>query len=186
MPEIGSLQELIGLGGIPNAARSYVRGAAIDYLTRAGASANSILSQLSAAGLGIRRNQGLAMIKNVRQQQASAAVAPQLALTSSTGQLLGTAPPANWTNGKFVHQVTMTYRTRDAEGNYVLHQRTIGLKSSQVLTGEQAINGALGVISQGAGGEESRYPMAVADVLATNLTGVWYDTQSRNLADVSP
>ena len=180
MPGIGSLQELIGLGGIPNAARSYVRGAAIDYLTRAGHSANSILSQLSAAGLGVRRQQGLQMISTVRTRQLAGEQAPELPLGGTGTGLLGTPPPANWT-GRYVHQVTMTFRTRDEEGNYVLHERTIGLQSGTLLTGEEAINGALGVISQGTVGEESRYPMAVSDVLAINLSNVWYDTQGRAL-----
>lgn len=181
MAGIESLQELIGLGGIPNAARSYVRGEAIRYLTAAGHSANSILSQLSSAGLGIRRQQGLQMIAAERERVASAASAPQLALGSSTGQLLGTAPPENWTNGKYVHQVTITYRTRDAEGNYLLHQRTVGLKSTSVLTGEQANAGALDIVATNPSGEDGRYPMGVSDVLATTLTGIYYDTQDRNL-----
>lgn len=181
MAGIESLQELIGLGGIPNAARSYVRGEAIRYLVSAGHSANSILSQLSSAGLGVRRQQGLQMVAAERERVASAASAPQLALGSSTGQLLGAAPPENWTNGKYVHQVTVVYRTHDDEGNLVLHQRTVGLKSTTVLTGEQANAAALNIIATNPSGEEGRYPASVNDVLATTLTGVYYDTQNRNL-----
>ena len=179
MPGIGSLQELIGLGGIPNAARSYVRGAAIDYLTRAGHSANSILSQLSAAGLGVRRQQGLQMISTVRQRQASQLTAGNIPLSSSLRGNIAGEVPANWT-GQYFHQVTMTWRGKDEEGNYVLHERTIGFNSADVLTGQEAISAAFDRVNEAPPpGEESHYPMAASDILAMSLSGVWYDTQGR-------
>lgn len=180
MTWLDTLSELNRLGNITGAATSYLRGAIIQQAVSAGASANSILSALSANGLGLRRQQGLALVNEEQSRQAASGTASQLNLTSSTAQLLDTAPPENWT-GQYVHQVTATYRTRDEEGNYILHTRTLGLKSTNALTPAQAIQSATDIMTSDVpSDEEADYPLP-SDVLSMSLTGTWYDVQNRNL-----
>jgi hypothetical protein len=93
----------------------------------------------------------------------------------TTGTVLPSEPPENWT-GRYVHQVTVTYRTRDTEGNYELHTRTLGVKSSTPLSPMAASNAALDIMEEEPEpGGTPRLP-DVAGVLSTQLTGVWYDT----------
>jgi len=174
------LGSVAGLGGIAGEARSYLRGQVISQAVSAGASANSILRALSANGLGVRRNQGLDLVAQEKSRQLASAGAGQVPFGATADQALAGAPH-NWT-GNYVHQVTTTYRTKDEEGNYLLHTRTIGLKGTTALTPEQAVQAAMDIMATSAIGEagEGRYPMAGA-VLSASLSGVWYDTQGRNL-----
>ena len=183
MSWLETLGDLSSLGGISGAAHSYLRGQIITQAVRAGASANSILRGLSGYGLGVRRNQGLALVRGEQARQLAGRTSNALDLTQPIDQLLGTAPPANWT-GQFVHQVTVTYRTRTPEGGYELHTRTMGIKSSQLLTPEEATQGALDIMADNAlDAEEGDYPLP-SDILSVSLSGAWYDTQGRNIARI--
>lgn len=174
------LGQVAGLGGIESAARSYLRGQVITQAVRAGASANSILSALSANGLGIRRQQGLDLVANEADRQRSASPIGQVPYDATPESVIGAAPE-NWT-GNYVHQVTATYRERDEEGNYTIYTRTMGIKGANLLTPEEAGMAALDIMSTQAPGEasEGNYPTA-GQVLTVGLTGTWYDTQGRNL-----
>ena len=183
MSWLETLGDLASLGGISGAAHSYLRGQIITQAVRAGASANSILKALSGYGLGIRRTQGLAMVRGEQARQLAGATANQISATDSLGQLLGTTPPANWT-GRYMHQVTVTYRTRTPEGDYQLHTRTLGIKSTELLSPETATQGALDIMNTGAlTAEEGAYPLP-SDILTSAMTGIWYDTQRRNLPSI--
>lgn len=181
MTWLETVTDLVRLGSVTGAASSYLRGMIIGQGVSQGASANSILSALTNAGIGIRRNQGLALVAEEQDRQAAGATANQLDLNSPASDLLGVTPPTGWT-GQYVHQVTATYRTTDEEGNYILHTRTLGLKSSQVMTPSESIEAAQQIMtSEIPADEEDNYPLP-SDVLAMNLTGVWYDTQGRSLS----
>lgn len=183
MSWLNTVTEISRLGGITGAAASYLRGVIIQAAVGEGASANSILSALSANGLGIRRDQGLQLVSAEQSRQAAGATASRLNLNSPSSELLGTAPPANWT-GQYIHQVTATYRTRDEEGNYILHTRTLGLKSATALTPADAMAAAQDIMTSSIPAEEEgNYPLP-SDVMSMSLTGVWYDVQNRNLPTV--
>ena len=183
MSWVDVVTEISRLGGITGAASSYLRGVIIQTAVGQSASANSILSALSGNGLGIRRAQGLQLVSAEQQRQAAGATSSRLALDSSSSQLLGTTPPANWT-GQYIHQVTATYRTRDAEGNYIMNTRTLGIKSTTALTPADAMQAATDIMTSSIPAEEEgNYPLP-SDVLSMSLTGVWYDVQNRNLPTV--
>lgn len=159
---------------------SYTRGAIITQAVREGASGNAILDALGAAGLGVRREQGLSLIAAERSRQMAGRTAAQLDLSASPAAILSATPPDGWT-GQYVHQVTVTYRTRDEEGNYLLHTRTLGIKSASLLTAADAYAAATEIMtSQIPSEEEGEYPLP-SDILSGSLSGVWYDTQNRNL-----
>lgn len=183
MSWLDTITEISRLGGITGAATSYIRGVIISTAVGQGASANSILSALSANGLGIRREQGLQLVSAEKQRQAAGQTASRLGLNTPSSQLLDTVPPENWT-GQYIHQVTATYRTRDEEGNYILHTRTLGLKSATALTPADAVAAAQQIMSSEVPAEEEgNYPLP-SDVLSMELSGVWYDVQNRNLPTV--
>ena len=174
------LGSVAGLGGIAGEARSYLRGQVITQAVRAGASANSILRALSANGMGLRRQQGLDLVLQEKTRQLASSTVNQVPFGVTADTALSGAPH-NWT-GNYVHQVQATYRTKDEEGNYLVHTRTIGLKGTTPLTPEEAVAAAMDIMATSQIGEaaEGRYPMA-GSVLSVSLTGIWYDTQGRNL-----
>ena len=180
MSWIDLLGSIAGLGGVSGEASSYLRGQVINQAVRAGASANSILRALSSNNMGIRRGQGLDLIAQEKARQLAGTTTTQLPPGISADAALGMAPE-NWT-GQYVHQVTATYRTKDEEGNYMLHTRTIGLKGTVPLTPAEAAQAAMDILATPGGEEptEGNYPKG-GDVLSVSLSGVWYDTQGRNI-----
>lgn len=158
----------------------YSRGAIISYGVGQGWSANRILAETTAAGVGIRRSQGLELVKAEQGRQGQAPSAAALGVDYTTGSILPGAPPENWT-GQYVHQVTVTYRVTNEEGAYELHTRTLGVKSGVPLTPMAASNAALDIMEEEPeAGATPRLPMTTG-VLTTQLTGVWYDTLGRNV-----
>ena len=141
------LSDLALSGGVPDAGASYTRGVLITQGVRAGESANTIISGMSSLGIGIQRTQALNLIRAEIERQAAGATANQLDLNTPVSELLGAAPPAGFT-GQYVHQVAVTYRTRDEEGNYMLGTRTMGIKSQSILTAGEAASAALDIIAQ--------------------------------------
>jgi hypothetical protein len=160
--------------GAPGVA-DYARGAIISYGVGQGWSNNRVQREVRAAGLGISVGQLDPMVRAERSRQAQAATSSQLGVDYSTGQILPGTPPANWT-GQYVHQVTVTYRTKDEAGAYELHTRTMGIKSSLPLSPMAASNAALDIMEEEPEpGGTPRLP-DVSGVLTTQLTGAWYDT----------
>jgi hypothetical protein len=171
-----------GLDASDPGVSSYVRGAIIQDLVGEGASANSIIGVLQGEGISVRRQTALQMIKAEQERQQAGGTSAQLGIDYSTGELLPGEPPANWT-GQYVHQVTATYRTMGENGAYELHIATKGIKSSIALTPLQATNAAMDIFETPPEEGVPRSPNVIAgqDVLSYQLTGVWYDTQGRNL-----
>lgn len=172
--------EAFGLAGVdvssPGVA-DYSRGAIIQYGVGQGWSQNRIEAELRSAGVGLTAMQQRNMIQAEQARQGASATSAQLPVDYSTGELLGAEPPANWT-GQYVHQVTMTYREGAGPGIYELHTRTMGIKSSVPLSPWQASDASLGLLEQNP--ESPNLPQQ-AQVLATQLTGVWYDTLGRDV-----
>jgi len=153
----------------------YARGAIISYGVGQGWSNNRVQREVQSAGLGISVGQLDPMVRAERDRQAAALTSAQLGVDYSSGQLLPGTPPENWT-GQYVHETTVTYRTRDEEGNYALHTRVLHTKADQPLTPAQASSSALDIMEEEPEpGQTPRLPIT-ADVLTTQLTGVWYDT----------
>jgi len=177
------LSDLALSGGVPDAGASYTRGVLITQGVRAGESANTIINGMSSLGIGIQRTQALNLIRAETERQAAGATANQLDLSAPVDQILAGTPPADWT-GQYVHQVVVTWRERDEEGNYVIHDRTFGIKSATVLTSGEAQQAALDIIAQGASFDPEHYPIDPDSILATSLSGAWYDTQGRSLPSV--
>lgn len=178
------LSDLSGVISAHAAAASYIRGVVIGQAVRAGASANSILNSLTGAGLGIRRTQGLALVREEVARQALGATSAQINLAQPIDESVLGGAPAGW-NGQIIHQVSVVYRTRDEEGNYLLHTRTLGIKSSTVLTPEEAIVAAQSILTQTAEPGASTYIVDPGSVLSMSLSGAWYDTQGRNVPSVN-
>ena len=183
MSWIDLLGQVAGLRGVYGEAGSYLRGQIITAAVRGGASANSILRALSSNGLGVRRQQALDLVANEQRRQRSASTVSQIPWGVADEVAAGIAP-ANWT-GQYVHQVQAVYRTRDEAGNYMLHTRTMGIRSGSLLTPADASQAALNIMSTAREAEatEGNYPEA-GQVLTVSLSGVWYDTQGRALPTV--
>jgi hypothetical protein len=161
--------------GSPGAA-AYARGAIITAGVLAGWSGAATLAALRSAGLGVRTQSFYNAFSEAKaryeQGQSAAAVPPEVVAGES---VLG-QPPPNWT-GRYVHQVTATFRVRNPEGTYAYVTRTMGILSDQLLTPEQAARSALGILETGeAATEEERYP-SVSNLLNLSTTGVWYHTR---------
>lgn len=174
---------LVDSESVGDAAAPYTRGVVISQGVRAGESANSIVSALSRLGIGTRRDQALSQIRDEVARQAAGRTSLQLDLNATPEDLLGAEPPAGWT-GQYVHQVAVTYRTRDEEGNYLLHSRTMGIKSSTLLTASEAGQAAVGILEQGTGELQEGYIVSMDSVLTIGLSGAWYDVQNRSLPTV--
>lgn len=178
------LSDLAASGGIPAPAAAYTRGVLITQGVRAGESANSIISGMSSLGIGVQRQQALGLIRAETERQAAGATSAQLDLNAPVSEILSGTPPVGFT-GQYVHEVAVTWRERDVEGNYMLNERTFAVKSGTVLTSGEAQSAVLDIISQGASMNPDRYPIDPDSILSTSLSGAWYDTQGRNLPSVS-
>ena len=162
---------------IPAGARAYLRGVIVNQAVAAGASANRIIAALTGTGYGVRRSQMLQVIGAVKDRYVASATAYQLAWGAPADEALRAPAPPGWT-GRYVHQVTATYRTTDEEGNYLLHTRTLGIVSSASLNPEEATSAAMSIMSQSVpSDEEERYPLS-GDILSLELTGTWYQVRA--------
>lgn len=180
MSWLDTLTELTGSGGGAGPGASYIRGQVITQAVREGASGNQILDALGNAGLGIRRDQGQALISAERARQMAGRTSLQIDPSLTPVDLLSATAPDRWT-GQFVHQVAVIYRTKDEEGNYILHTRTLGIKSRTLLSPADAFAAATQIMTSSIPSEEEgEYPLP-SDILSGSLSGVWYDTQNRNL-----
>ena len=176
----GFLSELDALDISSGPAASYVRGQVITVGVREGQSANSIVNGLSALGVGVRRQQALALIREETDRQAAGATAAQLDLTQPIDELLSATPPPNFT-GQYIHQVAITFRTRDEEGNYMLNSITRGIKAATVLTPEEAVNAALQIVTDNPEPTEDSPPISPDSILSAELSGAWYATSSPSI-----
>ena len=162
---------------VADGARAYMRAMGIQAGVQAGASSNAIIRALSGMGYGIRRSQALTAIAQARSRYGAATTASQIPFGESAGTVLGGEAPTGWT-GKYVHQVTATYRSVDEQGNYLLHTRTLGVVTRRPLSPEEATTAAMDVMTQTPiSEEESHYPLN-ADILSLELTGVWFQTRT--------
>lgn len=179
----GLLSGLLGSGGIPEAAASYVRGQVVTQGVRAGESANSILDGLSRLGIGLQRRSGLLLVRQERLRTAGSLTAAQLDLDTPVSELLGAAPPPGWT-GQYVHETAITYRTKDAEGNFMLNRKTMAIKSSSILSAGDAVAASIDIISQFPADPGDSPQIDPDSIIAGSLTGAWYDTQGRNIPSI--
>lgn len=173
-----SWAEAFGLYGVdvssPGVA-DYARGAVIQQRVAEGWSANAILGELSNNGLGIRRSQGLALVRNEYARQQASSTINQVGVDYTTGELLPSTPPENWT-GEYTHRVAVTYRVPDDQGNYELHTRYLSVVAGTPLSPLAATNAALDIMEEEPEpGGTPRLPK-VSGVLATQMAGVWYRT----------
>jgi hypothetical protein len=170
--------EAFGLYGVDTSTpgvADYARGAIIQYRVAQGASNNAIQRELSANRLGISVGQLDPMIRAERARQNAASSAAELGVDYNSGTILPGQPPANWT-GQYVHQVTLTYRTRNANGDYELGWRTMGVKAGVALTPMAATGSVLDMMDETSDMPDTLKLPPTASVLTTQLTGVWYDT----------
>lgn len=167
-----SLGDVLGSPG----AAEYARGAIMAAGAASGASGASVLGQLRSYGLGIRTQSFYQTYNALQARYAANASASSLSVDSTTGLFAAGNPPENWT-GQYVHQVTATFRTRDDQGNYMLSQRTLGVKSATVLTPYDASQAALSVINTPVEDDDQGRYGGAGDLLGLTLTGAWYDTR---------
>lgn len=170
--DFGALADTLGTEG----AQVYARGAIMAGAAREGLSANRALGVLHSAGLGIRRADFLRAYSAARSALTGAAGAANIPLESARLPTGMPPAPSNWT-GQYLHQVTVIYRQPGEAGTNVVLSRTLGIKSSTVLSPFEAAQGALGIVESPIEDEaESGYP-SPSQVLSVQLTGMWYDTR---------
>jgi hypothetical protein len=175
--------EAYGLAGIDVSipgVQDFTRGAIVQWGVGQGLSGNAILQTMSDVGVGLQRTQGLALVSAERERRGASLTSAQLNVDYSTGSILDATPPFNWT-GEYVHQVTVTYREKVADNTFELHTRTVGIKAGAPLTPFAAIEGAMNYLSALPDDPESPNLPERSQVILSQLTGVWYDTQGRNL-----
>lgn len=174
-----------GLGDTLSApgAAEYARGVIMQAGAGAGASGASVLRALQSAGLGYRTQSFYQTYGALQARYAANATASSLSVDSTTGMFAPGNPPESWT-GQYVHQVTATFRTRDDQGNYMLSQRTLGVKSSTVLSPYDAAQAALSVINTPVEADDMGRYGGSGDLLGLTLTGAWYDTRPTLLRGV--
>lgn len=177
------LSEVDSPGLLPDGTQAYLRGQVIQQAVSEGASTTSIRSYLSLNGIGLRTSTIGEAIAQERTRQAARSTIAEIDWTSSLASELPMRAPANWT-GQYVHQVTAVFRTRDDEGNYLLHTRTFGIKSSSVLSPVDATSAALDIASTPVEEGGSDTGMDVSSLLMISLSGLWYDTQGHSLRTV--
>jgi len=158
------------------------RGAIITNRVGLGWSNNAIQRELSANGLGIGVGQLDPMVRAERARQAPGPAANQLGVDIQSGALLPGVAPAGWT-GQYVHQVTVTYRTKDQAGNFALHTEARWVKAGNALSPAQAAQSALDTYTEGPSDDEEPTGPEMSQVLSASLSGVWYEVpRSRNAA----
>lgn len=158
----------------------YTRGAIVQWGVGQGWSQNRIEAELRNNGVGLQASVQRNLIQAEQARVQAGPGSAQLGIDYSSGELLAPEPPANWT-GQYVHQVTFTTRTLQDDGSYELNDRTVGVKSSIPLTPAQAVNAGFDVISQAPASETGTPSPTLQNVVLSQLTGIWYDTQGRNL-----
>jgi len=156
----------------------YTRGSIITWGVSQGWSNNRIQREISSLGIGISVGQLDPMVRAERSRQGANLTSTQLGMDYSAGSLVAPEPPDNWT-GQYVHQVTMVYREAVGANQYELHTRTVGLKSSVPLTPSQATQAAFDIMTPELGEPGTPDMPDMAQVLTSQLTGIWYDTQGR-------
>lgn len=178
------LSELAGSRTGSEGAAAYTRGVVITQGVRAGESANSILSGLSSLGIGLNRQLGLRTVAAEHNRQQAGATANQLDLSSPISELLGAEPPEGFT-GQYVHQLAITYRSRDEEGHYMLNSITRALKSSTIMSPLEASSAVLDIMAQAPPVTEDTPEITAGDIVSVNLSGAWYDVQNRSIPGVA-
>jgi hypothetical protein len=169
-PPYGDDFDLSTQGGV-----AYARGAIIQAGVRQGYGIGAVVQALQGYGIGFRGEQVSQTYHAYEEVLAAGQSAAQLSVDADTGEVLGGNPPDNWT-GQYVHQVTATFRARTSSGAYELRTRTLGIKSSELLSPEDAVNAAQSVIETPVEEDDEDTYGGVGDLLSSNLSGVWYAT----------
>jgi hypothetical protein len=169
-PPYGDDFDLSTQGGV-----AYARGAIIQAGVREGYSIGSVVQALHGYGVSFSAGQVSQTYHAYEEVLAAGQSAAQLSVDADTGEVLGGTPPDNWT-GQYVHQVTATFRARTSSGAYELRTRTLGIKSSELLSPEDAVNAAQSVIETPVEEDDEDTYGGVGDLLSSNLSGVWYAT----------
>jgi hypothetical protein len=169
-PPYDDVFDLSTQGGV-----AYARGAIIQAGVREGYSIGSVTQALQGYGVSFTGSQVSQTYHAYEEVLAQGQSAAQLSVDASTGEVLGGNPPDNWT-GQYVHQVTATFRARTSSGQYELRTRTLGIKSSELLSPEDAVNAAQSVIETPIDEDDEDTYGGVGDLLSSNLSGVWYAT----------
>lgn len=183
MSWLETLAEIAEPGSAPDGAQAYLRGQVIQQAVSQGASGAAALGYLRRAGLGIRTQQFYEAWRAETERQAGAATANQVDWHQPASDALAAAAPAAWT-GQYVHQVTLTSRELAPEGNYLLHTRTMAIKSRNVLTPQDAVSAAMQIATMPVSEGGTDIIPDVSSLLGSSLSGVWYDTQGRSLRAV--
>lgn len=160
---------------------AYARGAIIQAGVNEGYSIGSVRSALSGYGVSFSSGQVSSIYNNLAGIREAGQTASALPVDVSTGEIFAGEPPDDWT-GSYVHQVTATFRSQLESGGYELRTRTIGIKSSELLTPFEASQAAMSLIDQPIDEEDQDTYGGIGNLLTTSLTGAWYDTRPGVLA----
>lgn len=174
---IDGLADSIGSEG----ANAYARGAIIGWGARQGMSGRSTLTALRSAGFGIANGTFWDIWQGTQAQIAAGQTSAALPVDVTTGEILPGEPPEGWT-GKYVHQVTGTYRYRAPSGETVVESRTVGLLSGQPLTPAEASAAAMDLFSTPSDEEGGTDLPDGSDMMTLQLTGAWYQVPQRRWA----
>lgn len=173
-----------GLGGLSDAlssgapgAAAYARGAIIYAGAQAGASGQSVISQLRSLGISIRRSDFYQTWNAIQDRIGSGTTSMSIPLGVASGAPLVGEPPAGW-QGQFVHEVTATIRERTSDGGYALRTITRFVNNGDILSPVEASNQVITMLTTPSD-RGVAYVAKASDLLATSLTGLWYRQSSR-------
>jgi hypothetical protein len=160
---------------------AYARGAIIEAGVREGYSIGSVRLALAGYGVSFSSAQVSGAYNAMAGIVAAGQTAQALPVDVNTGEIFAGEPPDDWT-GSYVHQVTGVFRAQTESGGYELRTRTIGIKSTQLLTPFDAAQAAMSIIEAPIEGDDQGTYGGMGDLLSTSLTGAWYDTRPGVLA----
>lgn len=160
---------------------SYARGAIIQAGVNEGYSIGSVRLALAGYGVSFSSSQVSAIYNNLAGIREANQTAMSLPVDVTTGEIFAGEPPDNWT-GSYVHQITATFRARAETGGYELRTRTMGIKSTTILSPEDAWAAAQSIFETPVEGDDTDNYGGIGNLLTGSLTGAWYDTRPGVLA----
>jgi hypothetical protein len=160
---------------------AYARGAIIEAGVREGYSIGSVRQALAGYGVGFSSSQVSETYNALSGIISAGQTAAALPVDVTTGEIFAGPPPENWT-GQYVYQVTATFRAQTESGGYELRTRTMGVKSTEVLSANDAVNAAMSLVNAPVEEEDEDTYGGMGNLLTMSMTGAWPDTRPGVLA----
>ena len=139
--------------GITAGAEKLVVGGAVRVGLAAGLSANQMLTDLTEAGFGLRRQDFLSLVRSMRAE-AAAGLGGESAFATAVPEAGNIGAVAMGRAGTYVTNVRVTYRVSNEEGPYSIEERVISVTSQRPISPADAA----GVVQDIWGQHAANYP----------------------------